>query len=289
MGILYNKFQIYFAFQKRFFTVFISFSRNSINATIFLVLDSFTCKQMIATSVNPNSIVIPLISTGCLKSEFNSTYPAHLNGIIRPDEFQQSIENINKQISSRKPMIIIGLIAILCLVSGMILFIIGGITRVASYSTGFPITVGIGFGLFGFGMLILSIGCCIIQSKMTARMHQAVANESMKYSTRSPPCSWRLHAYSTWNGRYGHYGRRRLAYRLLIEIGNPVAPGGGHSLYQFNQVAPQSAFFFPHDNNVPPPPYYHQSVAEFCSHCGKPRPNIMAKFCSSCGQPFNTY
>ncbi|CAF1539294.1 unnamed protein product [Rotaria sordida] len=170
---------------------------------------------MITGPVNPNSIDIPLIQTGCLKSEFNSTYPVHLNGIIRPDEFQQSIENINRIISSRKSQIIVGLIAILSLSGGMVLFIVGGVTRRKSRSTGFPILVGIGLGIFGFGMLVLTIGFCIVQLRATARLRQAVANESMKYSTRSPPCSWRLHVYRTWGGGYGGRRNTRLIYRRI--------------------------------------------------------------------------
>ncbi|CAF1240337.1 unnamed protein product [Rotaria sordida] len=243
---------------------------------------------MITGPVNPNSIDMPLIQTGCLKSEFNSTYPVHLNGIIRPDEFQQSIENINRIISSRKSRIIVGLIAILSLSSGMVLFILGGVTRIESHLAGFPILVGIGLGIFGFGMLVLSIGCCVVQLQTTTRLQQAVANESMKYSTRSPPCSWRLHVYRTRGGGYRRRRNTRLIYRLVIEIGNPAVPGSGYATYQFNQVAPQSTSIFSEQNNMPPP-YYHQSVAGFCSHCGIPRPNITAKFCSSCGHSFNVY
>ncbi|CAF1592641.1 unnamed protein product [Rotaria sp. Silwood1] len=119
-------------------------------------------------------------------------------------------------------------------------------------------------------------------------MRKAVSIESMKYSTRSStPCSWRLHTSRFWS-RGNRGGRTNITYRLIIEIGHPMAPGSGNVPYQFNQMVPESTSYFPQQNNMPfPPPYYDQSAAGFCSHCGVPRQNITAKFCSSCGQLFN--
>ncbi|CAF1097468.1 unnamed protein product [Adineta steineri] len=244
--------------------------------------------MVVVAPVNPNAVVVALVTTGCLKSEFDSTYPIHLNGIIRQDEFQQSIHNINQTISSRKSLLILGLICIICTVGGMILFISGSLTASKLGSHGFPILLGIGLGVFVLGMLTLSCGCFIVQTRRMTRMRQAVANESIKYSTRTPtPCSWRLDATRAWAGGYGRGQRIRLVYHLIIEIGHSNLPQNGNLSYQFNQAVPQSTVFSSQQNNMPPPPYYDQSAAGFCSQCGIPRESITSKFCSSCGHPFH--
>jgi hypothetical protein len=103
----------------------------------------------------------------------------------------------------------------------MILFVAGGITAASSRTYGFPVLVGVGFGIFFLGMMVMSIGCCIIQMRRTVRMQQAIANESMKYSTRSStPCSWRLASTRIAVGRYRN--RRaavihRVSFILLNE------------------------------------------------------------------------
>jgi hypothetical protein len=125
------------------------------------------------------------ILAGCCKSEFDSTYPIHLNGIISQAEFQESIENINQTGSSRKLHIFVEVISLLCILCGIALFIAGGIKAASSHTYRFPVLVSIGFGVFFLGMIILIIGCCIIQSRRTVKMQQAIANESKKYSFRS--------------------------------------------------------------------------------------------------------
>ena len=141
------------------------------------------------------------IPAGCLKSEFDSTYPIHLNGIIRQDEFQQSIENINRTIRSRTPLVICGIIFVICILGGIILFITGGSTARYVNASGFPVLVFVGLGVIIIGMFVFTFGCCIIQTRRTTRMRQAIANESMKYSMRSPtPCSWRLDATRVFAG-----------------------------------------------------------------------------------------
>jgi hypothetical protein len=89
------------------------------------------------------------------------------------------------------------------------LFIAGGATA----SKGFPAIVGVGLGLFIFGIITLSVGCCLIQQRRANLMRQAIALESAKYSQRSPtPCSWRLHVTRIYRGRQG----TRLIYRVSI-------------------------------------------------------------------------
>ncbi len=51
-----------------------------------------------------------------------------------------------------------------------------------------------GIYLFNFTIIYLFIGICIIYLQHKARLQQAIAKESMKYSSRSPiPCIWRLY------------------------------------------------------------------------------------------------
>lgn len=176
---------------------------------------------MIVIPIAPNTVEIPvvqsnqiwrilclilscfLVSVGYLRAEFDSTYPIHLNGIITPDEFQQSIANINLAVSSRKPLLIFGAFIGIFLIGGFILFIVGGFTATTSFTSSFPIPVAVGFSSFALGVLGCACGCFIIHVNYSRRMQQAIANESIKYSKRSPtPCSWRLGARTTRTSRF---------------------------------------------------------------------------------------
>jgi hypothetical protein len=58
-----------------------------------------------------------------------------------------------------------------------------------------------------FGSILFSIGCFITQFRRAARIRRAIAEESMRYSSRSPiPCSWRLDTTRHYIGRYGNNG-----------------------------------------------------------------------------------
>ncbi|CAF1455710.1 unnamed protein product [Rotaria magnacalcarata] len=179
---------------------------------------------MIAFIGNPNSIQISMIRNRCLNSEFDSTYPIHLNGIIRQDEFHQSIQNINQAIRSPLSTIIYALLLIIGFGGGIVLLIVG-VTASVTSSSGFLALLYVALGLLIFGILVSSFGRCIISALRTARLQQAVANESRKYSTRSPPCSWRLHVYTI--GSYSRYQRPKTSYHLIIELANPGAPENG--------------------------------------------------------------
>ncbi|CAF0887356.1 unnamed protein product [Rotaria sordida] len=246
---------------------------------------------MFGVPVNANVVFVPLIQTGCCKSEFDSTYPIHLNGIISQDEYRESIGNINRATSSRKGMIICGILTALCIIGGIVLFIVGAVTLKNSRSYTFPVLFGIGMGVFILGMIIMSVGCCIIQIRRSTRIREAISKESMKYSTRSPtPCSWRLNVERINHSAYHNRRHATLLYQLAIEIGNSVPGGYPSAPYRSNQVGPQpsSSFFPSNPNNYPPPPY-NQSSEGFCFQCGSPRQNPNSRFCSSCGQPFNKY
>ncbi|CAF1524635.1 unnamed protein product, partial [Adineta steineri] len=223
---------------------------------------------------------------GCCKSEFDSTYPQRLHGIISFEEFGESIQNINQQISSRKPKMFVMLICILLVIASIVLFVVGGILAKNSGTSGFSILIIIAMVVFIVAFLFLSIGFVVIRRLRATKMRRAIANESIKYVRRSPkPCSWRLNAF-TYVTR-GYRGRRRVVviYSLIIDIANSVVPTNQNIPTQFNQVAPQPVSTFNQQNSIPPP-YPGQPVGRFCSQCGTPRQNLTAKFCPSCGQAF---
>ena len=145
-----------------------------------------------------------------MQSKFDSTYPVRLNGIINQNEFQESIKRINRRISSNKILIFLTFVLAVSVIGGLLLFAIDAITpnhhfnsQLSSFGNGkthshsnisvFPPLIGIGIGLFIFGLLFASIGCCIIQYQRKTQIQQIITEESMKYTLRSPiPCSWRL-------------------------------------------------------------------------------------------------
>ncbi|CAF1496831.1 unnamed protein product [Rotaria sp. Silwood1] len=242
---------------------------------------------MMDVPLNPNSVHIPLVSAGCLKVEFDSTYPIHLNGIISQYEFQESIKKINRRISSNKSLLILAILFGLSIIGGIIFFIIGGTTRINSRYKGFSVLIGVGIAFTTIGSIFFAFGCFAIQSRRIARMRQAIAEESMKYSSRSPiPCSWRLDTSRVWFQGYRYRHNNQLVYHLVIDIGRSAAPGS--VLYQSNQVAPEPTSIYGRQDYYAPPPYSSTSTG-FCSNCSAPKNDSSAKFCSSCGQSFNKY
>ncbi|CAF0761518.1 unnamed protein product [Adineta steineri] len=242
---------------------------------------------MIGIPINPNSIYVPVVQTGCLKAEFDSTYPIHLNGIINENEFQESIHKINRTIASSKILLIVGVILILTMIIGMILFVVGAITATTNIEHGFPALVGVGMSIIMFGMVFCIIACCTLQLRLAERMRRVIAEESRKYSSRSPiPCSWRLDSSTSYTEYYGNQYRHQVVYHLVIDIGRSSAPGS--VAYYPNQTASDQIIGFSGQSNYAPPPYPGQS-AGFCSQCNAPRQGLTNQFSSSCGHSFNKY
>ena len=146
--------------------------------------------------------------------EFDSTYPIHLNGIISQQEFHESIDNVNLTFASKKSLAISGVIAGLLVGIGLIVLIGGGASVRIAGSTQYFVLVGVGFALFLAGTITLAVSCCVIQSKMVTRLQQAIAQESDKYSQRSPkPCSWRLDTTRTTTG-YNNNRHTHVSYHV---------------------------------------------------------------------------
>jgi uncharacterized membrane protein len=128
-----------------------------------------------------------------MKAEFDSTYPVHLNGIISQEEYRASIDRINRTISSDRTLIILLIVSNVILTGGTVLSIVTS----PAVSKETPAVVV--FALIGVGLammilaLILSCIAIRIAFRRPAHLRQAIAEESMKYSSRSPTsCSWRL-------------------------------------------------------------------------------------------------
>lgn len=162
-------------------------------------------------------IILNFDLAGCLKAEFDSTYPIHLNGIISPDEYRHSINRINQTISSNKILLILAIVFIVSIIGGMIFFIVGGVTGVRSHTFGFPPLIIVGIVVTAVGSILFSIGCCLVQVQRASKLRQAISEESMKYSSRPIPCSWRLETTRYFYGGYGnHYNNHIINHVSFI-------------------------------------------------------------------------
>jgi hypothetical protein len=86
----------------------------------------------------------------------------------------------------------------------MFCIIFGRINAPASETSIFPPLTVFGTVLFCVGTAVLFIAFVMIKIRQVKRLQQAIAEESMKYSARSPtPCSWRLE--TTSNGQAAYY------------------------------------------------------------------------------------
>ncbi|CAF0790117.1 unnamed protein product [Adineta steineri] len=180
---------------------------------------------------NSNSIRIPLmrIRGGCFKKVFPTTYPQQLTGIITVNEFQESIENINEKISTKRSMII------LIIISAFTLFI-----------------------CFPLGMMILTF-------RQTSKIRRAIEEESTKYSTRSSkPCRWHLDVHRYYAGMYRGRQRVRAVHFLMIDIGGSAVPTNRTATWPASSINQPNGKFCsqcgtPREN----------LTAKFCSTCGQ--------------------
>ncbi|CAF1218028.1 unnamed protein product [Adineta ricciae] len=231
---------------------------------------------MIGNARNSRSIYISMVSNGCCDTRFDTSYPNQLNGIINPDEFQESLDNVNKSVISIPLLIICVLFPFLCVLGGGALLIVGATMSSDSAANLSVSFLAIGGGILGFGLVAIMGGVCVMQAIQTSRMRKAVAKESEKYCNRlSVPCAWRLNTTTVVVAGYKGKRSSRRIHTLVIMIG---ATGPSETAQPSNQMSLQPASTFAQRNQVFP------STAQFCSQCGAPRQNQIAKFCSRCGQ-----
>lgn len=119
--------------------------------------------------------------------------------LLNKKNFKNQFDNINKAFSTRKSNCILGISTLVVFCIGVIFVIIAGIHAGLSQSYDiFGPLAAVGFGLMFIAFLIVVIGYCIAEFRSNARMRQAIAEESRKYSSRRPiPCSWRLNSRTT--------------------------------------------------------------------------------------------
>jgi arginine exporter protein ArgO len=123
----------------------------------------------------------------CNDRQFNSDYPYELTGAINPDEFQQSINNINdaRRKTPYEKIVLVGVL--LCHIIGIALIVVGT-CLIALRSSNIPFIVLVSVGGVAF-IGTLCIWICIsifVTRSVVNRMKDAIAAESMRYSTRLP-------------------------------------------------------------------------------------------------------
>lgn len=124
-----------------------------------------------------------------------------MNGIISPNEYNESIDKINQNFPSKKQYTI----AILILTVITLVFTIIWATAEAKLK-GTPldynattITILVVFCL-AFSMMVIFV----LSMERAAKLRKTIAEESAKYSSRSPtPCGWRLETTRYFMGRQG--------------------------------------------------------------------------------------
>lgn len=162
-----------------------------------------------ASRTTPRVVVVPsiqgkstrfsaqlLIEQFCLADwchiKFDTTYPLELYGIIPPDEYRQSIENINDAYGRKAAILICILVFIFLQIISIFLIIVGVCTGIWVHP-GLYAIMGVGVIILIFGMVLNFGVLAILINRMESRLEEAVAKESEKYSNRSPfPCSWSL-------------------------------------------------------------------------------------------------
>lgn len=129
--------------------------------------------------------------------EFESTYASALEGAISRDEFEESIDRINRKILSKPFLIIVPILFAFAIVGTIVLFIVGLTT---SSSFGPSPLIGIAVGLFFLAVVCTFTGCVFHHCRYVGRMRRAIAAESAKYSSREPiSCRWKLESSSDWS------------------------------------------------------------------------------------------
>ena len=98
-----------------------------------------------------------------------------------PEEFQQSLDNINKTVTSVILIIIFVIVPFLCLIGGALVMIVGSTVSKDSETNKSVLLLAIGGGVLGFGVIFLIAGVCIMQVIQKVRMRKAVEEESEKY------------------------------------------------------------------------------------------------------------
>ncbi|CAF1429629.1 unnamed protein product [Adineta steineri] len=175
-----------------------------------------------------NSIIIRERRRCCRSTQFNSDFPPQLTGIIDPNEFFQSIDNINQARKWTLCEKIARFVTTFSVLIGPILLGVGlGLISLKKPAVYIPIIcVGAIASLASVFMLIyVSIFVSKIRLK---RLHNAVHDESVRYSTKLPtPTKWRINSYTTQNYSGSDGLSTIIHYQLIIDIEKKVNSANG--------------------------------------------------------------
>jgi hypothetical protein len=129
----------------------------------------------------------------CRSPKFSLDFPKKLSGIINPDEFQQSVTNINRACKTTIWEKILLFSLFLCSLIGLLIFIAGVSVIFLSIAALWIPLMTIGFALFLTFLTIAIFVSSRVYRLCDTRLDKAVEAESKKYSKRSPiPTKWRL-------------------------------------------------------------------------------------------------
>lgn len=194
-----------------------------------------------------------------MKAKYDSSYPVKLNGIIGINEFQESIARINLAIPSEKWSIIIAIIPAISLVLGTVFL---SYYRVALYTSSSEDNISpfliVGIIATCFGAISLSVLSVITTHQCKKKMGQAIAQESLTYSTRTPiPCTWKLQRFGNKVSYFRDiFDWLDYSFQIAIDIGRPFNSRNevGHS----NQPANESRVSFNTQEHSTPRLYLNQ-------------------------------
>ena len=130
-----------------------------------------------------------------MRTEFDSTYPTELNGIITADEFQISINRINRMMISKRMLLrFLQVFISITTITGIVLIIMSAMNKKSKSSSHlfYPLSIA-GAVIVATGVIIYALSVCFIQAQRSTRTRRTIAQESMKYALKSPiPSIWRL-------------------------------------------------------------------------------------------------
>jgi Ca2+/Na+ antiporter len=129
-----------------------------------------------------------------------------LNGIVTQDEFAEAIKKLNRTIFTYKARIAILFVYVFVLAIAIIMI-----------QTSKRWIINAGITLLFVALVVFFLIIFGMQYREGKRMREIVAEESKKYSTRSPiPCSWRLE--TTWFYEICGNNQNRPTYRVSITL-----------------------------------------------------------------------
>lgn len=128
----------------------------------------------------------------CRSPRFSSVFPKRLNGILHPDEFQQSIININRACRPTSSERLLIFCLFFSALIGLLIFITGIFTVWWRISSVWIPLMSVGFVLMiGFFTVAIFVSSRVYRL-CDARLDKAIDIESRKHSTKSPSTKWRL-------------------------------------------------------------------------------------------------